>query len=154
VVAEPLPATADEANLAPQVVAAADAAMDCLRLAQAHWGPEKRRHGHQHDAPGARRKDVAAARPGVAAEARRGTAAASDKAAWTEYCALGLVTGALSGARPAAAAEQYAIIHPQLAAHIRALGGMPETVMPGLDPAIIVAALLVEMAGSGPAMTV
>ena len=83
---------------------------------------------------------------------------ATDKGAWTEDRAIGLMTDALGGARPAAvaeppppaarpqaeepvadpiaAAEQYAILHPQLAAHIRTLGGLPETVVPGLDPVI------------------
>lgn len=89
--------------------------------------------------------------------------AATDRAAWTEYCAIGLMADALGRAPPAAMegrpppapdpvreaepmpepqadiaaeADNYAAVYPQRAALIRALGGLPETVMAGLDPAI------------------
>jgi hypothetical protein len=88
--------------------------------------------------------------------------AATDRAAWTEHCAIGLMADAL-GRAPLAAMEEpppapdpvreaepqadpqadiaaeadfYAAVHPQRAARIRVLGGLPETAMPRLDPAI------------------
>ena len=161
-VASLLPATADEASVAAQLVAANAAAMDCLRLAQEHRGDPKlflksnaMAISMMRQAQTARTllQRVQAERQRLAADG-----AATDKAAWTEYCAIWLMTDALGGARPAAVAEppppaaqpqaeepvadpnaeaeQYAILHPQLAAHIYALGGLPETVMPGLDPTI------------------
>ena len=74
--------------------------------------------------------------------------AAADRAAWTEHCALGMMTDALGTTPPApmaeppappppqsteepvadpiAEAEQYAVIYPQRAARIRVLGGLPQ----------------------------
>lgn len=161
-VAALLPATADEASLAAQVVAANAAAMDCLRLAQEHRGDPKLFLKSNALAISMMRQAHAARTllQRVQAERQRLAAdgPATDKAAWIESCAIGLMTDALGGARPAAvaeppppaaqpqaeepvadpiaAAEQYAIIHPQFAAHIRALGGLPETIVPGLDPTV------------------
>src|SRR4051794_3562944 len=86
----------------------------------------------------------------VQAERRKREAdnVATDKAAWAEHCAIGLMAQALPGAAsaavteppppapdplpdaepqagPIAEAERYAIIYPQRAALIRSLGGLP-----------------------------
>ena len=96
---------------------------------------------------------------------------ATDKAAWTEHCAIGLM--ALGRDPPAAMeeppqpppapllppeepvpdpiaeAEQYAIIYPQHAARIRALGGLPQPLDFGPPAPYLVQAII---AGNSPAL--
>ncbi len=78
----------------------------------------------------------------AAREKRESSNEACDRAAWTEDCALGLMTEALSpppqtpssrgrGQGEGAAltaAEQYAAIYPQRAALIRRMGRVPENI--------------------------
>lgn len=146
-VASLLPANADEAHLASQHVAANAYAMDCLRVAREYatadhsfflrcnaWAVSMMRQSRSARALLLR----------VQAERRTREAdhAAADRAAWTEHCAIELMTDALGTAAtaepppqqpteepvadPIAEAEQYAIIYPQRAARIRVLGGLPQ----------------------------
>lgn len=154
-VASLLPANADETNLAAQYAAASAYAIECLRLAQEHRGNltnflecEARADSMQRQARGFRTLLLR-----VQAERRKRETdnAATDRAAWTEYCAIGLMADAL-GRAPLAAmvepppapnpmpeaeptaepqadiaaeADYYAAVYPQRAALIRALGGLP-----------------------------
>lgn len=151
----------------PDPVAATSAhAIECLRLAQEHRGNltaflrcEARADSMQRQARGFRTMLLR-----VQAERRQRETdnAATDRAAWTEHCAIGLMADALGRAPLAAMAEPppapdpvreaeptaepqadiaaeadyYAAVYPQRAALIHALGWLPETVMAGLDPAI------------------
>ena len=90
---------------------------------------------------------------------------ATDRAAWTEHCAAGLMAQALPGARPAAVAEpppppeppapepepeadpvaeaeEYAVLYPQRAALIRRLGRVPDNVSFGPPEDRLVRALV------------
>jgi hypothetical protein len=88
---------------------------------------------------------------------------ATDRAAWTEHCAAGLMAQALPGARPAAMAEppplpeqpapepeadpvaeaeEYAVLYPQRAALIRRLGRVPDNVSFGPPEDRLVRALV------------
>jgi hypothetical protein len=104
----------------------------------------------------------------VQAERRKREAdnAATDRAAWTEHCAIGLMAQALDRAAPEAAAgplpptvpaivddaapqpdpiaeaEQYAAIYPQRAALIRRLGRVPDNVTFGPPEDYLVRALV------------
>jgi hypothetical protein len=166
VVASLLPANADETNLAAQYAAASAHAIECLRQAQEHRGNltnflkcEAQADSMQRQARGFRALLLR-----VRAERRKRETdnAATERAAWTEYCAIGLMADALGRAPLAATAEPppapdpvqeaaptaepraeiaaeanyCAAVYSQRAALIRALGGLPETVMAGLDPAI------------------
>ena len=95
-------------------------------------------------------------------EKREADAAKLDQANWTEHCAIGLMADALGRDAPAPMdepapppsapmpvqaaklhpdmiieAEQFALIHPNLTALIRAAGGLPEPVLAALGPAIV-----------------
>jgi hypothetical protein len=155
IVASLLPANADETNLAAQYAAASAHAIECLRQAQEHRGNltnflkcEARADSMQRQARGFRTLLLR-----VQAERRKRETdnAATDRAAWTEYCAIGLMADALGRAPLAAMAEPapaptpvreaepapepqadiaaeadyYAVVYPQRAARIRALGGLP-----------------------------
>jgi hypothetical protein len=160
-----LPANADEANIAAQYVAANDQAMDCLRLAQEHRSDEQlflrctaQAASMMRQARGARSLLM---RVQAQREKREADAGALDRANWTEHCAIGLMADALGHNAPAPIeepapsppapmpaqaaklhpdmiieAEQFALIHPNLTALIRAAGGLPEPVLAALGPAI------------------
>ena len=152
-VASLLPVNADEANLAVQHVAANAAAMDCLRIAREYATSDHAFFLKFNARAISMMRQARAARElllRVQAErrAREADHAAADRAAWTEHCAIGLMTDALGtpppapmaeppppppqqpteepAADPIAEAEQYAIIYPQRAARIRILGGLPQ----------------------------
>jgi hypothetical protein len=143
-----LPANAEEADLAAQYVAANAQAMDCLRLAREHAADLARvlqctaqSANMMRQARGARSLLL---RVQAAREKREANNVATDKAAWIEHCAIGLMADALGRTPPAPMAEpapepesaypfallteakQYALIHPRRAALIRSLGGLPD----------------------------
>jgi hypothetical protein len=154
-VASLLPANADEADLAAQYVAANAYAMDCLRLAREARGDlaaflrcTAQSACMMRQARGARSLLLR-----VQAERRKLEAddTTRERAAWTEYCALGLMADALPGERhmaamepppepacpepaqaeaptpdPVAEADEYAVIYPKRAALIRRLGRLPD----------------------------
>jgi hypothetical protein len=148
-----LPANAEEAEIAAQFVAANAQARVCLRLAQEHaadvvlvlrcTAPVR-----QDDARRSARSLLL--RVQAVRHKREADNVATDKAAWIEYCAIGLMAEAL-GRAPAAPtaepeptpvptpppetdnpfalpteAEQYAVTYPRHAALIRSLGGLPD----------------------------
>ena len=153
-VASMLPGNAEEAALAAQVVAANARAMHCLRLAGESPGDPAIALKFTAQSAGMMR-EARVARSlllRVQAERRKREAdgAATDKAAWVEHCAIGLMAEAVGHAPPApmaepvvepeptpapepddafarlSEAEQYALIYPRRAALIRSLGGLPE----------------------------
>jgi hypothetical protein len=160
-----LPANADEANIAAQYVAANAQATDCLRLAQEHRSDEQlflrctaQSASMMRQARGARSLLM---RVQAQREKREADAAKLDQANWTEHCAIGLMADALGHNAPAPIeepappppapmperpaklhpdmiieAEQFALIHPNLTALIRAAGCLPEPVLAALGPAI------------------
>jgi len=160
-----LPANADEANIAAQYVAANAQAMDCLRLARGYPSDEMlalkctaQSASMMRQARGARSLLM---RVQAQREKREADAAALDRANWTEHCAIGLMADALGRDAPAPIeepappppapmpvqaaklhpdmiieAEQFALIHPNLTALIRAAGCLPEPVLAALGPAI------------------
>jgi len=144
-VASLLPANASEATLAAQFVAAAAHATDCMRLALKF--PASIELGLKCRAQSASmiRQSHSARRMLMRAQAERqqreADSAATDKAAWTEHCAVGLMVQALPDAStmvaaeppppeperkadidPLAAAEEYAVLHPGPARLIRSVG--------------------------------
>ncbi len=159
-VASLLPANADEANLAVQYVATSAQAMVCLRVAREYATADHAFFlkcsalavGVMRQARGARSLLL---RVQAARQKREADNAATDKAAWTEHCAIGLMADALGRTStpataepppppppmqtpmpmeaaapqpdPAAEADQYALIYPRRAALIRSLGGLPAT---------------------------
>ena len=168
-----LPANADEANLAAQCVAARLYAMDCIRQARSFEAAD----------PSWARKCAAQAtstmresrqarsllmRLQAAREKREADAAATDRAAWSEHCTIGLMTAALTDAPPpdaraepppepppsappvdaaprvdwAAEAELYAIHYPRRAGLIRSLGRLPDTPNFGPPPPELVRAIV------------
>jgi hypothetical protein len=151
-----LPANADEANLAAHCVAAQASAMEALRRANTadadlattmkftNLAATMMRH-----ASGAQRLLM---RLQAQRQKREADSVATDRAAWVEHCAIGLMADALGRPAPAPVAEppplrlvadpepaedaepafdqaseadQYAIIHPRRAALIRSLRGLP-----------------------------
>jgi hypothetical protein len=146
-VASMLPANADEADIAARCVGLGEYAKDCLLQARERRGDlsdylkcTAQAASMERQAHGARSllQRVQAERRKREADSR-----ATDAAAWTEHCALGLMTDALDDAAPAAAAdppppaeepvvdllaeaELYANIYPRRAALIRSLGGLPD----------------------------
>jgi hypothetical protein len=164
------PATGDEASLAATYVAANARAMDCLRLA--HQYPADPNLILKFTAQSGNMMRQARATWSlllrVQAERRKREAdnAATDRAAWTEHCAIGLMAQALDRAAPEAAAgplpptvpaivddaapqpdpiaeaEQYAAIYPQRAALIRRLGRVPDNVTFGPPEDYLVRALV------------
>ncbi|HXA26082.1 MAG TPA: hypothetical protein VNW90_27690 [Acetobacteraceae bacterium] len=169
-VAALLPAGADEANLAATYVAANAQAMECLRLVRKYHGdPNFILKCTAHSASMMRQaRATRSLLLRVQAERRKREAdnAATDRAAWTEYCAIGLMAQALGRAPPAAMAEppppeapspdeeqvpqpdpvaeaeQYAIIYPRRAALIRSLGGLPDRPDFGPPPPELVHAIV------------
>jgi hypothetical protein len=150
-VAALLPADADEANLAATYVAANAQAMESLRLAREYPGDPNvilkctaQAASMMRQARGTRSLLLR-----VQAERRKREAdnTGTDKAAWIEHCAIGLMADALGRTPPSPMAEppppcapvdetetpfeqlteadQYAIIYPRRAALIRSLGGLP-----------------------------
>ena len=157
-----MPVNADEANLAAEYVATNACAMDCLRLAQEHRGDAEFFLRFSARATIMMRQSRATRTLLLSVQAERrkleADSVAADHAARTEQCAIGLLTDALGGVRPAAMAEppqppppapqqqaeesaadsiaeaeQYAAIYPQLAERIRTLGSLSGTVMAGLN---------------------
>jgi hypothetical protein len=145
-----LPANAEEADLAAQFVAANAQAMDCLRLARVHAADlacvlrcTAQSANMMRQARGARSLLL---RVQTARHKREADYAATEKAAWIEHCAVGLMAQALGRAQAAPTAvpppvplpeptdtfallteaEQYAIIYPRRAALIRSLGRLPD----------------------------
>lgn len=168
-VASLLPVNADEANLAVQHVAANASAMECLRLSREYATADHAFFLKFNARAISMMRQARAARElllRVQAERRTREAdnAAADRAAWTEHCALGLMTDAIGTAPPApmaeppppppqqpaeapaadpiAEAEQYAIIYPQRAARIRVLGGLPQPLDFGPPPPELVQAII------------
>jgi hypothetical protein len=147
-----LPANAEEADLAAQFVAANAQAMECLRLARVHAADVTRvlkctaqSANMMRQARGARSLLL---RVQTVRQKREADNAGTDKAAWIEHCAIGLMAEALGRAQAAPTAEpppvqvpvpepadtfgllteaeQYAIIYPRRAALIRSLGRLPD----------------------------
>jgi hypothetical protein len=154
-VASLLPANADETNLAAQYAAASAHAIECLRQAQEHRAnlPIFLKCEAQADRMQRQARGFTALLLRVQAERRKRETdnVATDRAAWTEHCAIGLMADAL-GRTPLAAmtepppapdpaahadpkaepqadiateADYYATVYPQRAALIRSLGGLP-----------------------------
>ncbi len=99
-----VPANAAEADLAAQFVAASEQWKDCLRLAnEPDTAPEWARKCRAQ-ALAMMRQANSALRLLLRLQAARGCqqadAAAADRAAWTEHCAIGLMAEALSGSPP------------------------------------------------------
>jgi hypothetical protein len=119
-----------------------------------------RRPVRQHDA--SRQARSLLLRLQTAREKREADSAATDRAAWSEYCAIGLMKDALADSPPAvpveppappppepaaavapqrdlaAAAELYAVLYPRRARLIRSLGGLPDNPGFGLpDPELV-----------------
>ena len=156
-VAAMLPANADEAFLAAQCVGARLYGMDCIRDARrlAKTDPMWQRKCAAQGFSAFRESRQARsllARLQAAREKREKDPAATDRAAWSEHCSIGLMMDALGeapavampapvaepppAAEPAAdaepkrdlaaEAEMYAIMYPRRAKLIRSLGGLPD----------------------------
>ena len=178
-----LPANAEEVEIAAQFVAANAQAMVCLRLAQEHADDVPRvlqctaqSARMMREARGARSLLL---RVQTARQKREADNVATDKAAWIEHCALGLMAEALGRApvaptaepepepapvpmpAPAPAretddpfallteAEQYAVTYPRRAALIRSLGGLPDKCDFGPPAPALVHAIVT---GAGPTL--
>jgi hypothetical protein len=156
--------------LAAQFVAANAQALDCLRLARAHAADPSlvlkctaQSAAMMRQARGAR---ALLLRIQAARQKREADGVATGKAAWIEYCAVGLMADALGREPPVAEpppepplppepdpepddrfrllteAEQYALIYPRRAALIRALGGLPDRCDFGPPAPALVAAIV------------
>lgn len=104
-VAAMLPANADEANLAAECVAARLYAMDCIRQARSFEAADPswaRKCAAQATSTmrEANRARTLLMRLQAAREKRETDAAATDRAAWSEHCTIGLMTAALTDAPP------------------------------------------------------
>ena len=147
-VASLLPANADEANLAGLYLIASAQAHECLRIAREYPADATLARHFTAQSANMMRQVLGfrslLLRVQAAREKREADAAALDKAAWTEHCAIGLMAEALGRPQPApipeppppppepedkfvtlSEADQYAIIYPRRAALIRANGGLP-----------------------------
>jgi hypothetical protein len=174
-----LPATAAEAHLAGQFVAANAQAMECLRLARDPVMPLPLVLQCSAQSASMMRQSQSALRMLLALQAARqkleANAPALERAAWTEHCAAGLMAHALAGAPhaavdlpppppspapapepppepapdPAAEAEAYATTYPRRAALIRQLGRLPDNPSFGAPEEYLVRALV---AGRTPAL--
>jgi len=162
-VASMLPANAEEATIAARCVGAHAQAMDNLRLARLH--PDDTDHVLRCSAQSAAMMRSANSarslllRVQAARHKREADPAVCNQAAWTEHCALGLMTNALDEAAPAPTApppepvpaaqperddtsrqlteaERYALRYPQQAAQIRATGRQPDD-CDELPPALV-----------------
>jgi hypothetical protein len=161
-VAAMLPANADEAFLAAQCVGARLYGMDCIREARGLakidplWQRKCAAQGFSAFRESRQARSLLA-RLQAAREKREADPAATDRAAWSEHCSIGLMTDALGeapaeampapvaapvaepppAAEPAAdaepvrdlaaEAEMYAIMYPRRAKLIRTHGGIPGT---------------------------
>jgi hypothetical protein len=109
-VATMLPANADEAFLAAQCVGARLYGMDCIRLARGFaetdqmWARKCAAMGNSSLRESRQARSLLA-RLQAAREKREADGAATDRAAWSEHCTIGLMTDALADAPPAAPAE-------------------------------------------------
>ena len=106
-VAAMLPANADEAFLAAQCVGARLYGMDCIRQARglAETDPEWQRKCAAQGFSAFRESRQARsllARLQAAREKREAEPAATDRAAWSEHCTIGLMMDALADAAPSA----------------------------------------------------
>jgi hypothetical protein len=150
-VASMLPGNAEEASLAAQYVGAKFYAQDCLALAGEYRGDPSCYLKCMAQAARTTREErglrMLLSRLQAERRTREADSGATDRAALTEYCAVGLMAEALGQTPPAAMpepppaappepeepvadllaeADRYAVIHPRRAARIRALGGLPE----------------------------
>jgi hypothetical protein len=169
-VAALLPATADEANLAVTYVAANAQAMECLRLARQYHGDPNFILKCSAQAAGMLREARATRSLLLRVQAERSRResdnAATDRAAWTEHCAIALMAEALGDPQPEAMAEppapsvpaaaeqaapqadpiteaeHYAVAYPRRAALIRRLGKVPDNVTFGPPEDYLVRALV------------
>ena len=173
-----LPASAAEATLGAQFVAAHAHAADCLRFARKFEGDGAFFLKFTAQAASMMRQSQGAMRTLLRLQAARqkieADATAAGRAAWTEHCAAGHMAQALPGGRPAsmppppppeptpeprrttepvidpiAAAEEYAQIYPERAALIRRAGRVPDNVSFGPPEAWLARALVT---GRTPAM--
>jgi hypothetical protein len=109
-VATMLPANADEAFLAAQCVGARLYGMDCIRLARGFaetdqmWARKCAAMGNSSLRESRQARSLLA-RLQAAREKREANSAATDRAAWSEHCTIGLMTDALADAPPAVPAE-------------------------------------------------
>ena len=164
-----LPANGEEAHLAARCVAHATYGWTAS-VRPATIAATPRSSSNATPRPPAWRRKAQSARSlllRLQAERRKREAdsAATDRAAWSEHCAVGLMADALGHASPAAApeppspppepqppeepvpdlvaeADRYAIIYPQRAARIRALGGLPQPCDFGPPPPELVDAIV------------
>jgi hypothetical protein len=157
-VASLLPGNADEAHIAARYVAASAWADDCLSLARQCRATDPANFLKclaQANRTLREARGMRSLLQRLQAERRKREAdpAATDRAAWTEHCAIGLMADALAEAPPPAPAaappdpppapaapdepdepvrdplaeaEQYALIYPRRAALIRKLGRLPD----------------------------
>jgi hypothetical protein len=154
-VASMLPANADEAFLAAQCVGTRLYGMDCIHQARRCADTDQmweRKCANQAASMLRESRQARSLLAWLQAERRKReeNAAATEQAAWIEYCAIGLMTDALADAAPVAAAKPspsppapppaseepradlvaeadlYATMYPRRAALIRARGGLPE----------------------------
>jgi len=168
-VASLLPANASEATLAGQYVVANAHAIDCLQEAREPGIARELALKCRAQAASMMRQSQGAMRLLLRMQATRqkieADSEATERAAWTEHCAVGLMAQALPGAPPApvlvpevqaeaaadpiAEAEHYAALYPQRAALIRQVGGVPHDVSFGPPEEYLVRALV---AGRTPAL--
>jgi hypothetical protein len=170
-VASMLPANDEEADLASRCVAHAAYAMDCLRLARGYRATDHAYFLKCTAQAASTERKAQSARSlllRLQAERRKRQAdnAAADQDAWTEHCAIGMMADALGVASPeappepspppppapepaeepvpdpVAEADRYAVIYPQRAARIRALGGLPQPCDFGPPPPELVDAIV------------
>jgi hypothetical protein len=108
-VASLLPASADEASIAAQYVAAGAQALDCLRLAREHAADTPLALKCTAQAASMMRQSRGARSLLLRVQAERrkreADAASLDKAAWLEHCTVGLLADALGHTPPAPMAE-------------------------------------------------
>jgi len=172
VVASLLPANASEALIAAQFVATDAHASHAMQQALKHPASIELGLKCLAQAASMTRQSHSARRLLMRVQAERrkleADGPASEKAAWTEHCAIGLMTQALPDAPPmaemappppvhaaptpeadiephidpVAAAEEYAMLYPARARLIRSLGGLPERLDFGPPEADLVRALV------------
>jgi hypothetical protein len=157
-IASLLPANAEEVEIAVQFVSANAQAKECCRLMHLHTATNihtamqcnAQSASMMSQARGAR---ALLLRVQAARHKREADDAALEKAAWIEHAAIGLMADALADPppppppppprpgrevpdTPEVEAIRYAFIHPDRAALLRFLGGLPKAALPGFDPAI------------------
>ena len=156
-IASLLPANAEEVEIAVQFVSANAQAKECCRLMHLHTATNihtamqcnAQSANMMRQARGAR---ALLLRVQAARHKREADDTALEKAAWIEHSAIGLMADALADPpppppppsrpgndlpdTPAVEAVRYAFVHPDRAALLRFLGGLPKAALPGFDPAI------------------